>query len=250
MELKQAMAVFGVLAFLGTFAVVVFSGTAILALRLIGEERASRWTGHASVWLFGGRGLTRKIAVIPMVLLAGYATVLLAASVASSERALPPGEEKYFCEIDCHLAYSVATVEKTKTLGSAADQQAASGTFYIVAVRTRFDERTISPHRGDAPLVPSPRIVTVEDPAGHSYSISQEGQQALQNSLGSQWTPLMQPLRPGDWYSTQLVFELPSNARGLKLLIASPAEPEWLGRIIIGEEASIFHKKVYLQIPD
>jgi hypothetical protein len=250
MELKQAMAVFGVLAFLGTFAAVVLSAAALLALRLIGEERASDWTGTASAWLFSGRGLARKIAVIPVILLGGYATVLLGASVASRELALPPGEEKYFCEIDCHLAYSVATVEKTKTLDSPAGQQTAGGTFYIVAVRTRFDEHTISPHRGDGPLTPSPRVVTVEDSAGHSYSISQEGQQALQNSLGSQWTPLTQPLRPGDWYATQLVFDLPSNTRGLKLLIASPAEPEWLGRVIIGDESSIFHKKVYLRIPN
>jgi len=249
MEMKQALAIFGILAFLGTLVVVVVSAAALVALRLIGEERVSRWTGAASAWFFGGRGLARKIAVIAVAVLGAYVTLLLGASAASSERALAPGEEKYFCEIDCHLAYSVATVEKAKTLGSGSAQRAASGAFYVVAVRTRFDEHTISPHRGDGPLAPSPRIITLEDAAGRSYPISPEGQQALENALGARWTPLTQPLRPGDWYATQLVFDVPSGARGLRLLIASPVALEWLGRILIGGEDSIFHKKVYLQLP-
>jgi hypothetical protein len=250
MEFKQTMAICGVLAFLGTLTAVVTATAAIVALRIVGQERVSRWTGAASAWLFNGRGVARKIAVIPVIVLGGYVTVLLGASIASREQALPPGEEKYFCEIDCHLAYSVATVDTTKTLGSTSARETASGTFYVISVRTRFDEHTVSPHRGDAPLTPSPRIVTIEDDAGRSYSISQAGQQALENSLGVEWTPLTRPLRPGECYATQLVFDLPSNARGPKLLIAGPAEPEWLGRIIIGEEDSILHKKVYLRLPN
>ena len=42
---------------------------------------------------------------------------------------LGPGEEKHFCEVDCHLAYSVVGVQKTRTLGTAAAPRAAQGTF-------------------------------------------------------------------------------------------------------------------------
>ena len=248
MELKQMTAIFGVLAFLGTFAAVVLSAAAIVALRIVGEERVERWTGNAIAWLFGGRGFARKIGFVAVILLAGYAMMLLGASAASRQQTLAADQEKYFCEIDCHLAYSVAGVETAKTLPFGAGRTAACGIFYTVSVRTRFDEHTISPRRGDGPLTPSPRVVAMVDDRGRTYSVSEEGQQALERSLGPKQTPLTQPLRPGGSYITRLVFDLPADARGLRLWISSPTEPGWLGRVIIGDEDSIFHKKVYFRL--
>ena len=92
--------------------------------------------------------------------------MLLTASATSHEWSLAPGEEKYFCEIDCHLAYSVAGVEQMKTIAGGETKQTAAGTLYLVTVRTRFDEHTISPHRGDGPLFPSPREVKLVDDQG------------------------------------------------------------------------------------
>src|SRR5271154_5354003 len=115
MELKQLTAVFGILAFLGTFAAVALSAAAIVALRIAGEDRVARWTGNASAWFFGGRGLAQKFALVMVVLLLGYASVLLAASAARREQTLGGDQEKYFCEIDCHLAYSVVGTERAKT---------------------------------------------------------------------------------------------------------------------------------------
>jgi len=249
MEAKQLMAILGMLAFLGTFALLAASAVAIVSLKLVGEERLTRGTATASAWLFGGWGLTRKLLLAAVLVIVGYATVLLSASAASHEWALGSGEEKYFCEIDCHIAYSVASVEKMDSIGTAPSPIASSaGKFYIVNVRTRFDEHTISPHRGDSPLEPSPRVITLVDEKGREYSVSQHGQEALEASLGGRWTPLDTPLRPGESYVTPLVFDLPPDARGLKLLIASPTQPSWLGRILIGDEGSILHKKVYLRL--
>jgi hypothetical protein len=124
---KQLMAVFGFLAFVGTFLTLAATVGAIVIVKLIGEERVARWTDATSVWLFGGRGLARKLVLAALVLLGGYTTVLLAASAASREWSLAPGAEKYFCEIDCHLAYSVAGVQKRKTIGSGASQTTAGG---------------------------------------------------------------------------------------------------------------------------
>jgi len=237
MELKQLIAIFGIFAFLGTFAAVALSAAAIVALRIAGEDRVARWMDGASAWCFGGRGLARKVALVATILLIGYASVLLGASVVSREQTLGGDREKYFCEIDCHLAYSVVGMERAAPPSGAAEN-AASGILYTVSVRTRFDERTISPHRGDSPLTPSPRAIAIVDDQGRVYPASEEGQQ----------TSLTQPLRPGESHITKLVFELPFDARGLRLLITSPTEPGWLGRIIIGDEDSIFHKKIYLRL--
>lgn len=249
MEGKQLTAILGFLAFAGTFLTLAAAVASIVAVRLVGEDRLSRWAGGASAWLFGGRGVAQKLAIAGLILLAAYGTTLLAASMASRDHLLSTGEEKYFCEIDCHLAYSVAGVERTKILTASPRDASASGEFYVVTVRTRFDERTISPHRGDSPLTPSPRTITIVDDHGNSYPISTQGQQGLEDLLGSRWTPLTTSLRPGETYVTQFAFDLPPSARGLKLLIASPTAPAWIGRVVIGDEDSLFHKKVYLRLP-
>ena len=38
-----------------------------------------------------------------------YAVVLFGTAAVSSDRTLPVGDRKVFCEIDCHLAYSIAS---------------------------------------------------------------------------------------------------------------------------------------------
>jgi hypothetical protein len=248
MEAKQLASAIGALTFLGTFAVLAASVVFIVILKLLGEERLSRWGGAVSGWLFGGRGLARKLAVAATLLILVYGMALLGASAASREWALSPGEEKYFCEIDCHLAYSVAGVQKVQTVGSGSNQKSANGTFFIVSLRTRFDEHTISSHRGDSPLTPSPREVTLIDGQGREYFVSRDAQQTLEDSLGAGWNPLTKALRPGESYVTSLVFDLPSGVSGLKLLVASPTNPGWIGRVLIGDESSILHKKVYLRL--
>src|SRR5580704_18432594 len=163
MEAKQLANAIGALSFLASFAVLAASVVSIVILKLLGEERLSRWGGAVSGWLFGGRGLARKLALAAALLVVIYAMALLGVSAASREWALSPGEEKYFCEIDCHLAYSVAGVNKVQTIGAGSTQKTTNGTFLVVSLRTRFDEQTISPNRGDSPLTPTPRMVTLVD---------------------------------------------------------------------------------------
>ena len=88
-----------------------------------------------------------------------YLALLLGFSAGSRETDLARGQEKYFCEIDCHLAYSVADA-RMKPDGN-----------YLVTLRTRFDETTTSPRRPkDATLTPSPREARLVDSAGHEYA--------------------------------------------------------------------------------
>ena len=156
-----------------------------------------------------------------------YFALLFSFSAGSRATALAPGQEKYFCEIDCHLAYSVVNVA-TKTDGNMND--------YVVTMRTRFDETTISPQRPkDAPLMPSPREVTMIDGTGNSYA-----------PVATSGTSLTTPLKPAESYNTQLEFRIPKNASGLRLLLNTI--PQWPDRLVIGDENSLGHKKTYFAL--
>ncbi|HEX9014268.1 MAG TPA: hypothetical protein VF813_12150, partial [Anaerolineaceae bacterium] len=126
-----------------------------------------------------------------LLILAGgfvvYFLLLFAFSEASQDVTLDRGNEKYFCEIDCHLAYSVTRVE---SVGEGPLRALA------VTVRTRFDENTISSHRPkDAPLSPNPREVVLVDPAGRPHL-----------PISTQGSPLGKELVPGQAYTTTLIF--------------------------------------------
>lgn len=175
---------------------------------------------------------------------AGYLLLLCGVSFASSDEILPPGGWKYFCEIDCHLAYSLEGAETAAALGPELQQTSAHGKFVIARVKTWFDERTISAHRGNGPLTPNRRKVIVVDDTGRNFAPSPEGEAAF-SRVGGSFTPLTQPLRPGESYITDFVFDVPKDARGLRLLITED-DPET--RLVIGHENSLLHKKIYLGI--
>ncbi|MBA3804910.1 MAG: hypothetical protein H0X14_04265 [Acidobacteria bacterium] len=188
------------------------------------------------------RGKGKRARLISLAAALGvaiYLGLVLAFSFASDEKRLASGEEKYFCEIDCHLAYSVIDLRKTKAFGVAPNQLTARGIYYLVTIKTRFDEKTISRGRGDAPLTPNSRTVTVRDEQGREYSPSLEGQRVLELSKEG-GTPLNTPLRPGESYTTTLIFDLPTDISNPVLLLN---EGEWMTHLIIGHENSPLHKK-------
>jgi hypothetical protein len=167
-----------------------------------------------------------------------YVALMLGVSLTSSEEVLAAGAEKYLCELDCRLAYSVVGVRRAKTLHGAT----AAGEFLVVTLRTRFDENTSTPRRGDAPLTPNPRRVEVADERGRRFPPSELGRRALA-SAGADGLPLETPLRPGQSYTTELVFDLPADARAPTLLVTESLLPT---RLIIGHENSLFHRKTRL----
>jgi len=175
---------------------------------------------------------------------AGYFLLLSGVSIASSEEILPPGGWKYFCEIDCHIAYSLAGAQTAATLGPEMQQITAHGKFVIVRIKTWFDEHSISAHRGNGPLTPNRRMVVLVDDTGRSFEPSAEGQAALAG-LGGTSTSLTQALRPGESYLTVFVFDVPKDSQGLRLLITEN-DPET--RLVIGHENSLLHKKIYFGI--
>jgi hypothetical protein len=216
-----------VLIFLGT---VLLLGISFLVL-FYGAVRRSSFFAK----LGAGAALTVGI---------GYLLLLSGVSFASSDVVLPTGGWKYFCEIDCHIAYSIAGAETTAALGPEMQQVSAQGKFVIVQIKTWFDEHSISAHRRNGPLTPNRRKVVLVDDMGRSFEPSLAGQAAFER-LGNTSTPLTQPLRPGESYLTDFVFDVPKDARGLRVLIT---ENDAETRLVIGHENSLLHKKIYFGV--
>jgi hypothetical protein len=169
-----------------------------------------------------------KFARVTGLAIAGLAIVylglLVGFSTGSRATTLARGQEKYFCEIDCHLAYSIV------------DVNAQPDGRFVVTLRTRFDETTTSPSRPkDAALTPSPREVHLIDSAGREYA-----------PISTQGTPLLTPLKPADSYTTQLEFQIPKDATGSRLLLSTA--PAWPDHLVIGDENSWLHKKTYFAL--
>ena len=207
----------GVLAFLGTGLLML-----VAALALVGSLVARKFR-------------FAKFVLIALLAIAGiYVGAMLAFSLAGREKVLARGEEKHFCEIDCHLAYSIANVRQTKTLGDVPNQETAKGLYTVVTIKTRFDETTIAPWRGNGLLYPNSRVLTLFDERGNKYATAAQS-----------GTPLTAPLRPGESYTTELVFDLPPDVKPTILLIN---EGEWETHFVIGHENSPLHKKATFQL--
>ena len=178
-------------------------------------------------WLARKRKFARYSAVALGALAVTYFALLFGFSAGSRTNILSRGQEKYFCEIDCHLAYSVTDV-KAQADGNLND--------YVVTLQTRFDQSTTSPNRPeDAPLTPSPREVRLIDSAGQEYA-----------PVASSGTSLMTPLKPAEAYTTRLEFRVPKDAGGLRLLLNTI--PAWPDHLVIGDENSWGHKKTYFAL--
>jgi hypothetical protein len=167
------------------------------------------------------RTLARRLAAGALSAAVVYGVVLVGVSLLSRDRTLAAGEKKYFCEIDCHLAYSVESVssgEKSMT----------------VAIRTWFDPSTIASFRGDGPLTPNPRAVFLVDDGGLRYPPS------------TSIAPLDRPLRPGESSLTTVSFDVPPGAGPLRLYVG---DTPGLENLIVDHENSPFHARTYFALP-
>ena len=218
----QGNALLSIMAFLGTGMVLAALSVALVATRVRHNPVAARRIELAAGGIAGG-----------------YLLLLVGTSLASDARTVEPGNAKYFCEIDCHLAYSVVGSRRLAALG------AARGTFEVVTLKVWFDPRTTSPRRGDSPLFPNPRAVRLVDGAGRSYAPSAAGLSALEAVEGRQ-TPLTQALRPGESYTTSLVFAISGDTRAPELLLT---ESSSVTRLLIGHENSLLHPHIPFRLP-
>lgn len=228
MEFMPEHAPLVVMAFLGTAALLAL----LLLLFLVAIAARKKWLGILS-------------SVLAALLLAAYFLVLVGVSLASHEKLLALGERKYFCEIDCHLAYSVEGVEETSAFGDELHQTRANGRFIVVRLKTWFDPSTISAHRGNGPLSPGQLRILLIDNSGRKFFPSPQAAATLAKLRGPS-SPLSQPLRPGDSYISLLVFDVPVSVHNPRLFVGDDyALPD---RLLIGHEDSFFHKKIFMAL--
>lgn len=215
-------------------AVLAFLGTVALGLLLLA---ASAYFALRSRPAWARRGLLAAVGLGAL-----YGAALVGLGLASEEVTLPVGGEKGFCEMDCHLVYSVDSVERIASSGGV-----PAGEIWSVALRTRFDESTIASFRSrEAPLWPNPRRAWVEDDASewHERSLSAESALPLGQEDDSEWD---RPLRPGESYRIRLAFVLPPGRRPRRLLVI---DPEWVSRLLLGSETAPWHARVWLRLPE
>ena len=202
---------------LNPFTVLLFVGAVLTAFALVATYGFARITKRERLAQISSRTLLGGVGL--------YLVFILAGSVAGRGRVLAPGEEKHICEIDCHLAYSVAAATAESVGGGLVR--------HVVTVKVRFDEETISTRRSrTAPLSPNRRYVALVDDAGHEYPGSTEG--------------LARRLIPGESYTTDIAFEVPQKATGLRLVLRN-ADPET--SLIIGHENSLLHRRTTFRLP-
>jgi len=207
----------GALALLGTGLILAVATIALV------QSLIARKTGRA------------KVVLMVMLLVGlGYFSALLIFSLVSHDHLLARGEEKHFCELDCHMAYSIANVAQAQTIGEGASQARAQGQFTIITIKTRFDETTVGPGRGNGLLFPNGRAFTLVDDRGHRYALAAQA-----------GTPLTTPLRPGETYTTELGFDLPADVKPAVLLLNESA---WETHLLIGHENSLVHGQTKFQI--
>lgn len=196
--------VWSLLALIGTTTLLGALGISAGILALRGQWRALRYIAGAAV----GAGTV-------------YGGALGVVSMRSAETTLPPGAEKYICELDCHLAYRVERASEPDAAGR-----------IRVTLAVRFDARTAGAARGDAPLRPRPRRILLLTGDGKHHA-----------PLGGMhgWPAL----RPGEQARVRLDFRLPPGSVPERLLVTE-AGP--LTRVLIGHENSPGHAKTMLAL--
>ncbi len=167
------------------------------------------------------RILARRLAAGALSAAVVYGVLLVGASLLSRDRTLAAGEKKYFCEMDCHLAYSV-------------DSASPGERSMTVAIRTWFDPTTVASFRGNGLLFPNPRTVFLVDDFGSRYPPS------------TSIAPLDRPLRPGESSLTRVSFDVPAGAGPLRLYVG---DAPGLENLIVDHENSPFHARTYFALP-
>lgn len=150
---------------------------------------------------------------------AGYLILLLGLSLTSKETVLETGQLKYFCELDCHQAYTVQGVTREANRA-------------VVAIRAWFDPDTTGPKRGNSPLTFYDRRIELIDGQGRRYAPAP--------------VDLRRPVRPNESFTVELAFPVPSDARDLRLLITE--REVFPTQFLIGHENSLLHKKIWFKV--
>jgi len=163
-----------------------------------------------------------------------YGAGLLAASLASRESTLPPGETKRFCGfyLDCHVGVAVVGDSVVPAIG---DRVAHDG-FHVVTLRFSSSavRETLTPWDVRLQLVAADGVRFERD-------------RAAEAALGADGA-LERPINAGSGYVVRVVFDVPAAAGALRLF-ADQGPPVKLPELfLIGDEASLLHRRTLLAL--
>ena len=166
-----------------------------------------------------------------------YFTMLIGVSLFSSEKTIELNEPKAFCGFyfDCHMHAAVKSVRTAKSIGG----KTANGKFYIVTVKVFSD--AVKAALG---------LITVEahvvDASKREYArdLDAETQLPAQPEFEKQ-------IGPQESFEKEIVFDLPVDIKDPRLDIREGYGIDHaIETVLIGDEDSIFHKRVYFNISE
>ncbi len=182
--------------------------------------------------------LTKLVLSGVFIWFAVYGILLIGSSLSSKEKTIGFNDAKEYCGfyLDCHMHTTVTNVSKTKTIGD----QTAKGEFYIVKVKVFSDARN-----------PSIKLHLTQPKAEIKYESGQVFSRKLEieNLLPTARVPLSRDVTANEPFEKDLVFDLPNGTNNPRLDISEGyGIDKVIEAILIGDEDSIFHKRVYFSL--
>lgn len=163
------------------------------------------------------KGALRVLAIV----IAAYSLLWIFFYFKSSEIIVPPGTDICFDD----WCATITKVERMEALGNVKPQ----GQFIILHI-------TMSNHARGIAQKPSEPRVHIIDKHGQSWSVSETGEAALENLIGQQ-TPLDAKLELHQSLETQLVFDIPRDAKDMKGLIE---EGPFITKLLLQDNKEVF----------
>ena len=170
--------------------------------------------------LFKHKSIKSSLGLL-IIIMALYSLLWLFFYFKSTEITVPLGTVICFDD----WCATITKAEQMKTLGD----EKPNGQFIILHIR-------MSNHaRGIAQKPSAPRVHII-DGNGHSFSISEKGQKALENLIGKQ-LPLDEKLELHQSLETQLVFDIPSDIKSANGLIE---EGPFITKLLLQDSKEVF----------
>jgi hypothetical protein len=192
--------------------------------------------GIAGLSAIGGAKVRAMVvALLALALAALYGVGVLAASLASREETLAPGETKYFCGfyLDCHVGVAVLADSVVPAIGA----RHANGAYHVLTLRfsSNAERETLSPWDLHLALLGDDGVRFDRDPEAEAVLGVSE--------------PIERSIPAGGEYQVRVVFDVPGTNRALRLFAEQGPSLKFPEVFLIGDEASLLHRKTLLALP-
>jgi hypothetical protein len=203
----------GVLVFLGALATMV-GGGGLLAYAATSRQ-----------WAF-----VRRVAAAMGIVLWLYLGSFAVFAWLGAGRSLAMSEEKFFCAVDCDLAFSVLALAKQPV--------AADGTrVWQVTIRARSAAARATQR-------PAGARVFVRDVDGRTYAADPAATRSFDPGVDPA-DPFAFDLGPGEARVVHLAFRLPASIPWPELVVT---EGGWPGRLVPGDENAPLHRPIGIRL--